>query len=116
MITADFLNEKRFLPLDLTYGQSLSGTMYEYLMDNGFSKADLHWLKRHHVKSRCIMGNDYYATNEHLVQATDEVVSSGEIFGYYVIPSQYYERYRLPVMHTETNYHDPNAVAWWQKE
>jgi beta-glucosidase/6-phospho-beta-glucosidase/beta-galactosidase len=116
MITAEFLNEKRFLPLDLTYGQAVSGTMFEYLMDNGFPKADLHWLKRHHVKSRCIMGNDYYATNEHLVQANDEVVSSGEIFGYYVITEQYYERYRLPVMHTETNYHDPDAVGWLKKE
>ena len=34
---------------------------------------------------------------------------AGEIFGYYVITRQYYERYRLPVMHTETN--SPRARA-----
>ena len=32
---ANFLNEKRFLSLDLTYGHPVSVTMYEYLMDNG---------------------------------------------------------------------------------
>ena len=29
--------------------------------------------------------------------------ASGEIFGYNVITLQYYDRYRIPVMHTETN-------------
>ena len=30
---ADFLNEKRFLSLDLSYGHPVSVTMYRYLMD-----------------------------------------------------------------------------------
>ncbi len=113
---AGFLNEKRFLSLDLTYGHPVSATMFEYLMDNGFPRRDLDWLLNNHLKSRCIMGNDYYVTNEHLVQSNGETTGSGEIFGYYVITEQYYERYRLPVMHTETNYHDPNAVQWLKKE
>ncbi len=29
--------------------------------------------------------------------------ASGEIFGYSEITRQYHDRYRLPVMHTETN-------------
>ena len=36
------------------------------------------------------MGNDYYVTNEHLVQTTGSLAASGEIFGYYVITQQYY--------------------------
>ena len=38
---------------------------------------------------------------------------SGEIFGYYVITSQYYHRYRLPVMHTETNLADADQSWDW---
>jgi beta-glucosidase/6-phospho-beta-glucosidase/beta-galactosidase len=63
------------------------------------------------------MGNDYYITNEHLVLADGRVVPSGEIFGYYVITRQYYERYHLPVMHTETNIKDAaRAPDWLKKE
>ena len=49
------------------------------------------------------MGNDYYVTNEHHVAADGTTRPSGEVFGYDVITRQYYDRYRLPVMHTETN-------------
>src|SRR5205823_13102140 len=70
------------------------------------------------VKPYCIMGNDYYVTNEHAVRAKDgRCTPSGEIFGYYVITKQYYDRYHLPVMHTETNLMDANeAPAWLRKE
>ena len=50
------------------------------------------------------MGNDYYVTNEHRVYEDGLTDSSGEIFGYHVITMQYYHRYMLPVMHTETNF------------
>ncbi len=46
--------------------------------------------------------------------------ASGEVFGYSEITHQYYQRYRLPVMHTETNLVEgPNgdeAVNWLWKE
>ena len=50
----------------------------------------------------------------------DLEIESGEVFGYTEITRQYYNRYRLPVMHTETNLHQgPNgdeAVNWLWKE
>jgi hypothetical protein len=49
------------------------------------------------------MGNDYYITNEHLVDPDGISKFAGEVFGYDEITRHYYERYRLPVMHTETN-------------
>src|SRR4051812_35700000 len=60
-------NEKRFLSLDLTYGHHLNVTMYEYLLDNGMTRNEYHWFLDHHLKNRCVMGNDYYATNENMV-------------------------------------------------
>ncbi len=114
---AAFLNEKRFLSLDLTYGHSLDVMMYEYLLDHGITREEYHWFPENHVKARCVMGNDYYVTNEHLVHDDGNTSPSGEIFGYYVITRQYFSRYRLPVMHTETNLGDAErAPMWLQKE
>src|SRR5439155_2211760 len=71
---------------------------------------------RHH----CVMGNDYYVTNEHRVQPNGDTRASGEIFGYSEITRQYHSRYRLPVMHTETNMtqtpRGTEAVDWLWKE
>ena len=113
---AQVLNEKRFLSLDLTYGQPLNVTMYEYLLDNGMTRDEYHWFGDNHVKARCVMGNDYYVTNEHLVHEDGTTSAAGEVFGYYVITHQYYTRYRLPVMHTETNICEPDSVRWLWKE
>jgi beta-glucosidase/6-phospho-beta-glucosidase/beta-galactosidase len=114
---AAFLSQRRFLSLDLTYGHPIDMIMYEYLLDNGMTREEVHWFIDHHVKARCLMGNDYYVTNEHVVRANGNIDPSGEVFGYYVITHQYYARYRLPVMHTETNTRDAKKAPWWlQKE
>jgi beta-glucosidase/6-phospho-beta-glucosidase/beta-galactosidase len=114
---ANVLNERRFLSLDLTYGKQVNVTMYRYLIENGMTPAEYDWFDENHVKARCVMGNDYYVTNEHLVHADGTWTASGEIFGYYVITHQYFSRYRLPVMHTETNVQDAEkAPDWLRKE
>ena len=113
---ANFLNQKRFLSLDLTYGYPIKVMMYEYLLENGMTKEEYHWFEQNQVSARCIMGNDYYATNEHLVLPNGATTAAGEIFGYYVITHQYYNRYRLPIMHTETNMRMPDTVQWLWKE
>lgn len=115
--TAYIYNQKRFLSLDLTYGQPVTFDMYEYLMDNGMKREEYHWFCKNHRKEHCVMGTDYYETNEHLVANDGETLPSGEIFGYYVITHQYFDRYHLPVMHTETNLPDAaRAPAWIRKE
>jgi len=113
---ARFLNQKRFLSLDLTYGYPINVAMYEYLLGNGMTQAEYFWFINNQVKAHCIMGNDYYVTNEHLVFPDGHTQASGEIFGYYVITSQYYKRYRLPIMHTETNIRMPGCEEWLLKQ
>src|SRR3546814_7153302 len=76
--------------------------MYEYLMDNGMTRDEYHFFLGNHLKQHCILGNDYYWTNEHRVHADGRTWASGEVFGYSEITRQYYGRYGLPVMHTET--------------
>lgn len=114
---AHILNQKRFLSLDMTYGHPVTFEMYEYLLDNGMTREQYHWFCENHRKEHCVMGTDYYKTNEHLVNENGTLSPAGEIFGYYVITHQYFDRYHLPVMHTETNL--PDAVwapAWIRKE
>jgi beta-glucosidase/6-phospho-beta-glucosidase/beta-galactosidase len=113
---ARFLNQKRFLSLDLTYGYPINVTMYEYLLQNGMTKSEYDWFTANQVKAHCIMGNDYYVTNEHLVHPDGRTQAAGEIFGYYVITRQYYNRYRLPIMHTETNIRMPACQEWLLKQ
>jgi hypothetical protein len=94
--------------------------MYEYLMDNGMTREEYHFFLSNQLRRYCIMGNDYYATNEHRVSADGRTRASGEIFGYHVITAQYYDRYKIPVMHTETNLmqggRGDEAVNWLWKE
>lgn len=113
---ADELNERRFLSLDLSYGYPIRAEMYEFLLDNGMTRDQYHWFLENHVKAQCVMGTDYYVTNEHVVHADGSTTASGEIFGYYVITHQYFSRYRLPVMHSETNIAEPDAERWLRKE
>ncbi len=117
---AEFMNEVRFLSLDLNYGHRVSSEMYEYLLDNGMTRDEYHFFLDNHLKQHCIMGNDYYVTNEHLMSSDGNSRASGEIYGYSVITNQYYNRYGLPVMHTETNFNQgvqgDESVSWLRKE
>jgi beta-glucosidase/6-phospho-beta-glucosidase/beta-galactosidase len=120
MDVARHFNEMRFLALDLTYGTDVCARMYEYLTDNGMTRDEYHFFLDRGERSRCIMGNDYYATNEHIVYP-DGSTFVCEMFGYYVITRQYYDRYRIPVMHTETNNRDigtneKDARVWLEKQ
>jgi beta-glucosidase/6-phospho-beta-glucosidase/beta-galactosidase len=107
---AEFLNERRLLALDLSYGVPVSALMYQYLLDSGMTREEYDWFGRNQVKANCVMGNDYYITNEHTVREDGTTHRAGEVFGYYVITWQYFKRYHLPVMHTETNIHDVEAA------
>jgi beta-glucosidase/6-phospho-beta-glucosidase/beta-galactosidase len=117
---AEIMNAKRFLSLDLNYGRRVDSDMYEFFMDNGLTRAEYHFFLHHNLKHHCIMGNDYYVTNEHRVSADGSTTAAGEVFGYDEITRQYYDRYQLPVMHTETNLNEgprgDEAVFWLWKE
>ncbi len=117
---AEMLNSMRYLSLDLNYGQRVDSSMYEYLADNGLARDEYAFFVNQQLKHHCIMGNDYYWTNEHRVMKNGESAASGEVLGYDAITKQYYERYRLPVMHTETNFNDKangdGAVDWLWKQ
>lgn len=109
---AEMLNERRFLSLDLNYGHRVSSGMHDYLMDNGMSEDEYVFFLRHNFREHCIIGSDYYASNEHLLINENERVYAGNVFGYYVVTKDYCGRYNLPAICTETNMVEPEAEAW----
>ncbi len=117
---AEIQNARRFLSLDLNYGRRVDSEMYEFLMDNGMTREEYHFFLENNLRHHCIMGNDFYVTNEHRVDTDGRIGPAGEVFGYDEITRQYHDRYGLPVMHTETNLDQgkegDEAVDWLWKQ
>jgi beta-glucosidase/6-phospho-beta-glucosidase/beta-galactosidase len=106
------LNERRFLPLDLNYSHPPSAHMLEYLMENGMTRKRFHYFMDRDIRPSCIMGTDYYETNETVVYP-DGSTYVCNVLGYYGLTRQYYERYHLPIMHTETNQFEECRASHW---
>jgi beta-glucosidase/6-phospho-beta-glucosidase/beta-galactosidase len=110
---AAFENERRFIALDLLYGVPPSPRVRSYLFENGMTTADFDWFMNQRIVDRCVLGIDYYEWNEKLINSDGRAESLGELFGWYVITKQYYDRYRRPLMHTETNCQDAKEAPRW---
>ncbi|HEU5284921.1 MAG TPA: family 1 glycosylhydrolase [Sphingomicrobium sp.] len=109
---AEFENERRFLPLDLIYAHEVGERMLGYLREHGVEPDYRQFLQRE-VPRRTVLGLDYYEWNERLIDNDGRPRALGELFGWYVIASQYHERYRRPMMHTETNRLDASDGPRW---
>ena len=114
---ARLMNERRFLSLDLLFAHDVSASIYRYVTAGGMTEDEYaEFMVQGDLKSHCVMGTDYYITNEHVLHADGHATRVGDVYGYYVITRQYYDRYRVPVMHTETNRAERHAVEWLWKE
>ena len=110
---ADFENERRFAPLDLAYAHPMSTRMHSHFIDHGMPREEYDWFMQQELPRRTILGVDFYVWNEKLIDTQGRAQALGELFGWYVIASQYYERYRRPMMHTETNHLDAREAPRW---
>jgi beta-glucosidase len=117
---AEVLNATRFLALDLIYGHRVDSGMYEFLRDNGMSREEYRFFMETRLGRHCVLGTDYYPANERRVAPDGTRRSAGETLGYDDLVAQYFQRYRLPVMHSETNAPEglsgDEAVHWLWKE
>jgi beta-glucosidase/6-phospho-beta-glucosidase/beta-galactosidase len=111
--TAQFENERRFLPLDLIYSRDVSPPMRDYLREHGLTEERYAWFMASKPPRRSALGLDYYEWNERLVRQDRQARALGELFGWYVIASQYWERYKRTLMHTETNRADAGDASRW---
>jgi len=110
---ADFENQRRFIALDFLYQAKMQPQIEQHLRNHGMTDAEHAWLRNQPPAGRCVMGIDYYAWNEKVIDVHLQPESLGELFGWYVITQQYYERYHRPIMHTETNCPDAKQAPGW---
>ncbi len=106
-------NDLRFLALDLFYGRHPSSAVYTYMLDNGLTRQEYDWFMAGKPPGYQILGNDYYGRNESLLLPDGTKLQAEDIMGWYGLTREYYERYKLPVMHTETNVFDAGYAPTW---
>ncbi|GAB3765765.1 family 1 glycosylhydrolase [Spirosoma pomorum] len=109
-------NELRFLSLDLLYANPPSATVSMYLMDNGMTREEYDWFMAGKPPGYQIMGNDYYGRNERIRLSDGSIQISMDVLGWYEITKDYYMRYRMPVMHTETNVFEAEDAPMWLRK
>lgn len=106
-------NKLRFVALDLLYARPPDADVCMYLFDNGLTRAEYEWKMRGEPPGYQVMGNDYYGRNERIRLPGGSEIIAEDILGWYQITKEYYERYKKPVMHTETNLFEPDKCAAW---
>lgn len=96
-------NKLRFLSLDLLYAYPPDADVLMYVFDNGMTREEYEWFMKGEPPGYQIMGNDYYGRNEQIVLPDGSTCTGEDVMGWYNITKEYYNRYKKPVMHTETN-------------
>ncbi|MCY7321441.1 MAG: family 1 glycosylhydrolase, partial [Phormidesmis sp. CAN_BIN36] len=107
------LNKLRFLSLDLLYAFPPDADVCMYLLDNGLTRAEYDWFMAGEPPGYQVMGNDYYGRNEKILLPDGTLCQGEDVLGWYQITREYYDRYRKPVMHTETNVLDAEKASRW---
>ena len=111
------INKLRFLALDLLYAHPPDADVCMYLFDNGLSREEYDWFMAGEPPGYQVMGNYYYGRNERIRLADGSFISASDVMGWYQITKGYYDRYKKPVMHTETNvFEAAEAPAWLWKQ
>ncbi len=106
-------NKQRLISLDLLYAKQPDAEIYQYLLDNGLTKEEYDWFMVGEPPGYQVMGNDYYGDNERILKPDGTICTAEDVFGWYQITKDYYNRYKKPVMHTETNHKDPEKAPTW---
>ncbi len=106
-------NKLRFASLDLLYAHPPDADVYIHLTGNGMTRAEYEWFMRGEPPGYQVMGNDYYGKNEKILLPSGELCEAEDVLGWYQTTRRYYDRYRKPTMHTETNHFDPEQAPTW---
>jgi len=109
---AQFLNELRFLAWDLTYGRRPGALVTAWLAANGLGEERLAWFTQHGSSESCIVGHDFYAGNEWLVEADGSTHLRDDPGGYAAQARDYHAHFGLPFMLSETNMEGRAAEDW----
>lgn len=106
-------NKRRFIALDLLYANPPDAEIFTYLLDNGLTRREYDWFMLGEPPGYQVLGNDYYGRNERILLPSGETCQGADVFGWYLITREYYDRYKKPLMHTETNVFDADEAPTW---
>jgi hypothetical protein len=109
---AAFLNDRRFVAYDLTYGRVPPPRVVDWLGRNGMTDARLAWFAERGSDQGCIVGLDYYRGNEWSVTVDGQARPARKRYGFARLARQYHEHLGLPFMLTETNTQGPTVGRW----
>ncbi len=109
---ADRWNGLKQLSLDLTMGHELAPGMARFLNEHGVPSNELSFFREKRAVGQRWLGVDYYPTCEHRVASTGRQNGCRKPMGFKRLATQYYQRYRVPLFHCETNRVSNLAVDW----
>jgi beta-glucosidase len=113
---ADHCNGIKFLSLDLTLGRELAPGMAGYLNRHGVTSNDLSFFREKRAVHQRWIGLDFYPTCEHRVCSTGKLTTAWKGLGFRRLATEYYQRYKLPLFHCETNRVSHLATGWLQEQ
>jgi beta-glucosidase/6-phospho-beta-glucosidase/beta-galactosidase len=108
-------NLRRFAALDLIFGHYDPAMKY-YLESHGMPTLEYDWFMDHGDRGQVVLGIDHYPTCVHRYHGettVDETPSAP--YKLYDLVQVYWDRYQLPMLHTETNAWPAHAVELAQK-
>ena len=106
-------NKIKYLSLDLLYGHPPHAETLLYALDNGLTRQEYDWFMRGDPPGFQVLGIDYYGRNEHIIKPDGSRFEAEDVMGWRAIASDYWHRYRKPLMHTETNTFDAGVAPSW---
>jgi hypothetical protein len=100
---ADRFNLRRFSALDLIFGHR-DEIMANYLLSQGMSAEQYDWFMSNGTTAATILGIDHYPWCIHTLEA-DRIVDNTPAQPYQLreLVREYWQRYPLPLLHTEVN-------------
>ena len=109
-------NAFKYLSLDLTLGRELAPGLAGFLNENGVSSNDLSFFREKRAVGQRWLGMDYYPTCEHRVSSTGRTTTHRKGQGFFSLATEYYDRYRIPLFHCETNRVSRLGVQWLNEQ
>ena len=106
-------NKLRLASLDLLYAHPPDADVYIYLTSHGLTRQEYEWFMKGEPPGYQVMGNDYYGKNERIRLPDGSDCQAEDVLGWFQLTKEYYDRYRKPTMHTETNHLDPELAPSW---
>ncbi len=113
---AERLSALAHLPFDLTLGRALATGMARLLNEHGVPSNDLSFFRERRAQGQRWIGLDYSPAREQTVIFTGRSACTSAPRGFPSLAAELWNRYRVPLFHTETTDVRGDAVTWLDQQ